>query len=317
MYEIKWNFNLKRYKKNGTGLNVLRSIRIINTNMKMSSFTKHEKASTDISRGNSSLAFGGLEYAHKRPVFDDKKIERRHIKEHMAGAFRVFGRRGYNEGPAGHMSVRDPVNRETFWINPLGIHFSSIKTSDLVHVDSEGNILKDGNQAPINAAGFKIHSELHKARPDVNAACHAHTIYGKAWSAFGKELDMINQDACIFFNCHTVYKNFGGVVLDEQEGKKIAQALSKNKAIILQNHGILTVGETIDEAGYLFDLLERTCQIQLNVEMAAKVGLEKKLIANEEAYYTQYNTSDPESLYSAFQSDYNLELELTNANFLL
>lgn len=267
-------------------------------------------------QGIHNLAFGSFEYANKKPVFNDKKAERKHIKEHMAGALRVFGRRGYNEGPAGHISVRDPINRETFWINPLGIHFSSIKSSDLVHVDSEGRVLPDGNQVPVNAAGFRIHAELHRARPDVNAACHAHTTYGKAWSAFGKGLDMINQDSCIFYNCHTVYKNFGGVVLEAEEGKRLAGALGNNKAIILQNHGILTVGETVDEAAYLFDLFERTCQVQLQVEMASNSGLKRILISDEEAYYTYFNTSDPESLYSSFQLDYNLELELTRGEFL-
>lgn len=268
-------------------------------------------------QGIHNLSFGGFEYTNKRPVFDDKMIEREHVKQHMAGAFRVFGRRGYNEGPAGHMSVRDPVDRETFWINPLGVHFSAIKVSDLVHVDSDGKILSDGNQAPINAAGFRIHAELHRARPDVNAACHAHTVYGKAWSAFGRHLDMINQDACIFYGCHTVYESFGGVVLEAEEGKRLASALGNNKAIILQNHGILTVGETIDEAAYLFDLLERTCQVQLQVEMVEKKGsLSRKLIGHEEAYYTNYKTSDPESLYSSFQLDYNLELDISRGSFL-
>lgn len=268
-------------------------------------------------QGIHNLTFGGLEYSNVRPVFDDKKLERQHIKEHMAGAFRIFGRRGYNEGPAGHMSVRDPIDCETFWINPLGVHFSAIKASDLVHVNSDGEILPDGNQAPINAAGFKIHSQLHQARPDVNAACHAHTVYGKAWSAFGKKLEMINQDACIFYKCHTVYEDFGGVVLEAEEGERLAKALGNNKAIILQNHGLLTVGETIDEAGYLFDLLERTCQVQLQVEMASNGGtLQRKLIGDEEASYTNYKTSDPESLYSSFQADYNLEVELTKGSFL-
>lgn len=269
------------------------------------------------SQGIQSLAFGGLSYSNGRPVFKDKLLERQHVKEHMAGTFRVFGRRGYNEGAAGHMSLRDPVQKDTFWINPLGVHFSAIKVSDLVHVDSSGHILPDGNQSPINAAGFRIHVELHKARPDVNAACHAHSVYGKSWSAFGKKLDMINQDACIFYKCHTVYDNFGGVVFEEEEGRRLATALGNNKAIILQNHGLLTVGETIDEAGYLFDLLERTCQVQLQVEMVANTsGLTKKIIGDKEATYTYRNTSYPEGLYSDFQADYNMELDLCGGKFL-
>lgn len=76
-----------------------------------------------------------------------------------------------------------------------------------------------------------------------------------------------------------------------------------NKAIILQNHGLLTVGETIDEAIYLFGLMERSCKIQLLVE---QTNLPKKIISDEEAHYTYYNTSDPETLYAEFQLEYDV-----------
>lgn len=271
--------------------------------------------SVEATQGVHNLSMGRLEYKNKRPTFSSKLEERQHVLKHMACAFRVFGRKGYNEGTAGHMSVRDPVDPSTFWINPLGQHFSLMRVSDLVHVDSNGNVLPDGNQAVINKAGFKIHSHLHKARPNVNAACHTHSEYGRAWSAFGREIEMLNQDSCMFYKKHTVYRNFGGVVLEDEEGERLAQALGDNKAIILQNHGLLTVGETVDEAAYLFTLLERTCKVQLQVEMASRGGLERNIIGDEEAYYTYFNTSDPETLYTEFQPEYDLERELTNAAF--
>lgn len=267
-------------------------------------------------QGAHNITSGKHKYKHLRPEFKDKYEERKHTLEHMAGVFRVFGRRGFGEGAAGHVSVRDPVDRNTFWINPLGLHFSQVKASDLVHVDEDCNILPDGNQVAINAAGFKIHSHLHKARPDVNAACHTHSTYGKAWSVFGKPLEMLNQDVCMFYKKHTVYESFGGVVLEDEEGERLAKALGDNKAIILQNHGLLTVGETVDEAGYLFTLMEKCCEVQLLIESACRAGLEKKLIGDEEAYYTYFHTSDPETLYTEFQVDYDLELELTNGAFL-
>lgn len=114
----------------------------------------------------------------------------------MAAAFRYLSKQGYDEGIAGHISLRDPENPHHFWINPLVKAFSTMKASDLVLVDEKGNILKGGNQAAINPAGFMIHSAIHKARPDVNAAVHTHSVYGKAFSALGIELDMISQDAC-------------------------------------------------------------------------------------------------------------------------
>ena len=131
----------------------------------------------------------------------------------------------------------------------------------MVHVDHEGNILPDGAQVAINAAGFSIHSALHHSRPDVHAACHTHSVYGKAWSAMGKPLAMINQDVCTFYKSHAVYEDFGGVALEAEEGIHISKALGDGKGVILQNHGLLTVGNTVDEAAYLFTLLEKSCQV--------------------------------------------------------
>lgn len=124
------------------------------------------------------------------------------------------------------------------------MHFSQIRVCDLILVNEDGEVV-EGNE-PINGAAFAIHSEIHKARPEVNAACHAHSVHGKAFSAFGRELDMITQDALRFYKDHAVYTEFGGVVLDREEGKRIAKALGTGKAAILQNHGLLTVGIRLD-----------------------------------------------------------------------
>jgi len=137
------------------------------------------------------------------------------------------------------MSVRDPILTDHFWLNPLSKHFSQISVSDLILVDEEGTVVI--GDEPINAAAFAIHSEIHKARPDVHAACHAHSVYGKAFSVFGRELDMITQDSLRFYKNHAVYPQFGGVVLDREEGRRIGEHLGDGKAIILQNHGLLTV----------------------------------------------------------------------------
>ena len=98
-----------------------------------------------------------------------------------------------------------------------------------------------GAQLPINSAGFHIHSAIHKARPDVQAAAHCHSLHGKAWSAFGRPIDIMTQDSCLFYDNLAVYENFGGIVLAKEEGENIAKALGpKKKTCILQNHGLLT-----------------------------------------------------------------------------
>lgn len=190
------------------------------------------------------------------PQFDSLEEERLYRKQHLAAAYRIFAERGFDEGVAGHISVRDPILTDHFWLNPLSKHFSQISVSDLILVDEDGNVVM--GDEPINAAAFAIHSEIHKARPNIHAACHAHSVYGKAFSAFGRELDMMTQDSLRFYKSHSVYPQFGGVVFDREEGQRIAQHLGDGKAIILQNHGLLTVGETIDAAAFWFISLDKT-----------------------------------------------------------
>ena len=100
----------------------------------------------------------------------------------------------------------------------------------------------------VNVAAFAIHSRLHAARPDVNAAAHSHSIYGRTFSTLGKFLDPISQDACAFYETQAIYKEFSGVVEEVEEGDLIAEALGDKKVIILQNHGILTTGPSVDIA---------------------------------------------------------------------
>src|ERR687883_81175 len=124
---------------------------------------------------------------------------------------------------------------------------------------------------PVNEAAFVIHSQVHAARPDVIAAAHSHSLYGKAWSSLGRLLDPLTQDACAFHNDHSLFDDYTGVVLDVEEGKRIAHALGDNKAVILRNHGLLTVGQTVDSAVWWFITMERSCQVQLVAKAAGKV----------------------------------------------
>lgn len=251
----------------------------------------------------------------KYPTFSSLEDERVYRKQHLAAAYRVFAERGFDEGVAGHISVRDPILTDHFWLNPLSTHFSQIRVSDLILVNEEGQVVQ-GDQ-PINAAAFAIHSALHKRRPDVHAACHAHSVYGKAWSAFGRELDMYTQDSLRFYKNHGVYKHFGGVVLAGDEGERIADALGDGKAAILQNHGILTVGQTVDEAAFWFMSLDKTCQAQLLVDAASKgSGHMPKTIPDEEAAESYKQVGTPEKGWLAFQGYYDEILAKTGGDFL-
>ena len=234
------------------------------------------------------------------PTFQSKEEKRQWQLEHMAGAFRIFARHGYTEGLSGHISVRDPIVEEAFWINPLGVHFGMLKASDMVLVHLRtGEILGGGaRRRTVNATGFHIHAAIHSARPDVHAICHAHGIHGRAWSAFARPLDMLNQDVCNLFRAHSVYAQYGGLALGAEEGRRIAGALGNGKACILMNHGLLTVGSTVDEAAYLFRLMEKSCEVQLLAEAAAANGdLEKNVVSDEEAAYNYSMASEAVRVY--------------------
>ena len=192
--------------------------------------------------------------------------ERLHRKQQLAGAFRLFGKFGFDEGVAGHITARDPEHPDMFWVNPFGRSFKQMRVSDLILVNHEGTVV-DGD-APVNQAAFAIHSQVHAARPDVIAAAHSHSIYGKSWSALGRLLDPITQDACAFYEDHALFDDFTGVVLDQSEGKRIGLVLEDRKAVILRNHGLLTVGHSVEEAVWWYVTMERSCQAQLLAEAA-------------------------------------------------
>jgi ribulose-5-phosphate 4-epimerase/fuculose-1-phosphate aldolase len=161
---------------------------------------------------------------HHIPWPATKEEHRQWQLEHMAGAFRVFAKLGFADGGSGHISLRgknattqslhlppvvalgmrlclltyteycivDPIDTNTFWINPYGVHFGLLKVSDLVQVNERGDRVGGADMA-VNTAGFIIHSQIHQARPEINAACHMHSPYGRAWSTFGKPIEMLNQ----------------------------------------------------------------------------------------------------------------------------
>ncbi len=201
------------------------------------------------------------------PTFANVADERLHRKQRLAASFRIFSRFGLDEGAAGHITVRDPGDPTTFWVNPFGVHFSQVKVSNLIRVDHHGNIVEGTH--PLNRAAFAIHSRIHEARPDVMAAAHTHGIHGRAFSMLGRPLSMISQDACAFYNDHVLYDDYGGVVLDLDEGVRIAQALGKNKAAVLRNHGLLTTGGSVESAAWFYVSMERNCQVELAALAAA------------------------------------------------
>ena len=236
-----------------------------------------------------------LDRLPRPPVFSTPAEERRHRKERLAGAFRLFSKCGFDEGVAGHITARDPERPDHFWVNPFGMHFSQIRASDLLLVNDHGEVVE--GERPVNLAAFAIHSRIHKARPDVIAAAHAHSLNGKAWSSLGRLLDPLTQDACAFYEDHVVFDGYSGVVYDTEEGDRIAHTLGDKKAAILCNHGLLTVGKTVDEAAWWFITMDRSCQAQMLAEAAG----EPRPIPHETAKKTHAEVGMPAAGWFQFQ----------------
>ena len=234
-----------------------------------------------------------------KPELNSMEEERRYRKEHLAGAFRIFARHGYDSGVAGHITVRDPEHLDCFWVNPMGLHFDTIKTSDLILVNHDGDIVE--GKGVLNKAAFAIHSQVHAARPDAIACAHAHTIYGTAFSTQGRLLDPITQDSCYFYNDHALFNSYSGEVLETETGKVIGGVLGDNKALILQNHGLLTVGATVDAAAWWFMAMDRACHVQINAELLGK----PILIPDEVAKLTRSQIGTEDIGWFSFQPYWN------------
>ena len=200
------------------------------------------------------------------PTFDSASEQQYYEKCRLAAAFRLFSKYGFDEGLAGHISLRDCISPDTFWVNPVGRHFSMMRVSDLVRVSHEGEIVE--GHSPINNAAFAIHSRIHAQHPHVNAVAHAHSVSGRAFASLGQKLAPISQDACMFFENHDVFSEFHGVVADTTEGDRIADKLGNHIALILQNHGLLTAGSSVDAAAANFVMFDSCCHSQLLAQAA-------------------------------------------------
>src|ERR1700722_14242874 len=132
------------------------------------------------------------------PEFDSPADEQRHRKERLAAGFRLFAKFGFEEGVAGHITARDPIEPDTFWVNPFGVPFAHVSVSSLIRVNHSGEVV-EGNYH-VNEAAFAIHSQVHAARPDVVAAAHSHSKFGRALSTLGTTLAPITQDVGRFLD---------------------------------------------------------------------------------------------------------------------
>ncbi|MEK1943143.1 MAG: class II aldolase/adducin family protein [Pseudomonas sp.] len=193
------------------------------------------------------------------PVFATVDEERQHRKHKLAAAFRIFGKLGYDEGVMGHISARDPENPNHFWMNPFGLSFNLITADDLLLINLDGDLVQgDGFPHP---GGIPLHSAILSLRPDIISVAHTHSLYGRTWTTNGRLIPPASAESAVFFERHAIYDSHA-----HGEGDNLVNALGNNRALLMKNHGLLTVGQTVDETAYLFISLEKICQSQIAAE---------------------------------------------------
>lgn len=212
-----------------------------------------------------------LEPAAYEPDIVDSVELRAHRKRRLALAYRVFGAMGWGSLGDGHISARDPERPDCFWLGRYGVPFRYMTTDDLVLVRHDGSVEGGGH---INMAAYYIHAPVHEARPEIVSAAHCHTPYGTPFSATVTKLEPISQESCAFFDDHEIFDDEEVNIGSTDGGKRIAAAIGGTRAVILRNHGLLTVGATIDAAVGYFLLMERCAEVQMKARDARPISAE-------------------------------------------
>jgi ribulose-5-phosphate 4-epimerase/fuculose-1-phosphate aldolase len=181
-----------------------------------------------------------------------------------------------------HFSARVP-GTEHMLINPYGLMFDEITASSLVKIDMAGNALDDPTGMGVNEAGFVIHGCVHEARPEISCVLHTHTRAGVAVSAQKCGLLPLSQHA-LRVQAQVTYHDYEGIALEMDERERLARDLGRtSKAMILRNHGLLTLGDTVREAFELMYYLDCACQIQVD---ALAGGMQNVQLMSEQAART-------------------------------
>jgi ribulose-5-phosphate 4-epimerase/fuculose-1-phosphate aldolase len=192
-------------------------------------------------------------------------------RQELAGLYRVIARFGWDDLVFTHISSRVPDTDHHFLINPYGLMFEEITASSLIKVNLKGEPLT-ATPFPVNPAGFVIHSALHEARPDANCVIHTHSRAGVAVSAQAGGLLPISQQVSVVLP-QVAYHDYEGIAVNDDEKARLQADLGTRNCLILRNHGLLTVGDTIANAFLLHYLLETSAQIQIQAQAGGELRL--------------------------------------------
>jgi len=182
-------------------------------------------------------------------------------------AFHILDLDGQSSGVSGHLTARHP-GAETFWTIPFGYGFGEASMENLV--ESDFSLQTVTGRGKVNPT-LHIHTEIYRARPDVNCILHTHAENALALGITGNNIEPITQSGALFYNDVVLFNEFGGIVLDLSEGQAIANQLGPRRAILLKHHGSIVVARNIRESAILGTVLEFAARVQLKAMSAGEL----------------------------------------------
>ncbi len=198
----------------------------------------------------------------------------------VALGYRLLAAQRWGDLGDGHISARDPEREDCFWMLRYDVSYHEATVADLVLVGPDGGLVE--GEGVINIAGYYIHHPILAARPDAVSACHVHTGWGTPFSAELRPILPITQESCIFFEDHAIFDDEEVQVQSVEAGARIAKALGQTRAVILRNHGLLTVGPRVDEAVGSFVHLERVAEAHMKARDAKPISAEAARFAQKD-----------------------------------
>lgn len=219
----------------------------------------------------------------------------------LAACYRLVDLYDMSDGIGTHISARVPGHDEQFLINPYGWLFDEITASSLVKVDADGEALPCNEESPVNPAGFNLHSCIHRARPDVVCVLHTHSVAGMAVGALRQGVLPLSQHGMQFAD-RIGYHDYEGLVTNPDEQQRFVRDLGQNQALVLRNHGLLTVGASVAEAFYLMWRLEKACRTQLAAQASgdALVLPDAEVVQKTAEIYARSSTMISEFAWDGF-----------------
>ena len=204
------------------------------------------------------------------PPERDVVTERAFRKHELAIAYRLFGAHRWGELGDGHITARDPERTDCMWLVRGGVAFDRVMVDDLILVGPDGTLIEgDGH---INISAFYIHHPIHAARPDAIAAAHTHTQWGTPFSTLRRTFEPIVQEACLFWEDHSLFDDEEVDIVSLDGGKRIAASLADNRSVILANHGLLTVGDSVAACVGAFVTMERVAEAHMKAPDAIAIS---------------------------------------------